>query len=206
MISIDKTKIRKNNKKGFTPPTFAKKVGGFSLVEIILVVFVMVVISSVVIFKYNDFSDSIELENIALDVILSVREAQIFGISSRGTTTPESFFYSYGVQFDDTEDGSFISFVDSVGNNLWYDPPGEQLSKTIFREGYKINTLCISNPGEICNQAELNILFQRPNVNAIIKTGEFFIGSANSARIELISPSGVTVSVNVFESGQVYMD
>lgn len=192
MTSVSQIKKNKNKKKGF------------SLVEITLVVFITVVISSVVIFKYNDFSDSIELENIALDVILSVREAQVFGISSRGTTTPESFFFAYGVRFSSlpADIDSFISFVDSEGDNLWYDTSGEQFRKVTFKEGYKINKLCVNGA---CGQAELDILFKRPDVNAIIKTGEFSaLGS--SAKIELISPSGATTSVNISESGQVYMN
>ena len=195
MTSVSQIKKNKNKKKGF------------SLVEITLVVFITVVISSVVIFKYNDFSDSIELENIALDVILSVREAQVFGISSRGTTTPESFFFAYGVRFASTsaDIDSFISFVDSEGDNLWYDTSGEQFRKVTFKEGYKINKLCVANPTEVCGQTELDILFKRPDVNAIIKTGENAT-AASSSRIELISPSGATTSVNISESGQVYMN
>ena len=181
--------------------------GGFTIVEIIVVVFITSIIVSMVVFRYRDFSDSIELENMALDVVLSVREAQVFGISSRGTTTMESFFHAYGVHFASVDDDSYISFIDSDGDNLWYDIPSEQFRKTIFMEGYLINDLCVITPPsslEDCTPTELDILFQRPDVNAIIKTAANSISTF--AKIELISPSGATTSVNISESGQVYID
>ena len=179
---------------------------GFTLVEIILVVFITVIISSMVIFRYRDFSDSIELENMATDVTLAVREAQVFGISSRGTTSMESFFHGYGISLTSADLHSYISFIDSHGDNLWYDSSNEQLRKTVFKQGYSIKDICatpLSLP-EDCTITELNILFQRPNVNAIIKTAED--STSTKARIELISPSGNTANINVSETGQVYMD
>ncbi len=205
-FSLSKNGVVGNKKK-------RNLVRGFTLAEIILVVFITSIISSAVVFRYRDFSDSIELENMALDVVLSVREAQVFGISSRGTTTPESFFYAYGVRFSSipaADRASYISFIDSDGDDLWYDSSSdsEQLKKIVFRQGYLVDDLCTITPpatSEVCSQAELDILFQRPDVNAIIKTGKFNDHSS-SARIELISPSGATTSVNVSESGQVYID
>ena len=222
MVHIQQTKkYKKIYNKGFTPPPSfllskngvagnrKKKnlVGGFTLVEIILVVFITVVISSMVVFRYRDFSDSVELENMTLDVVLSIREAQVFGISSRGTTSMESFFHGYGISLTSSDIDSYISFIDSGGGNLWYDSSNEQLRKTVFKQGYSINDLCAITPpdtSEVCSQAELNILFQRPNVNAIIKTAEN--STSTEARIELISPSGNTANVNVSETGQIYMN
>ena len=132
---------KKNLQKGLTPTSsflFSKSdvvgkgkkknlVSGFTIMEVIIVVFMTVVIASIVLFKYRDFSDSIELENAALDVALAVREAQVFGISSRGTTTMKSFFYGYGVRFSSTDTDSYISFIDSKNDNLWYDSSNERL-------------------------------------------------------------------------------
>ncbi len=202
MISTIHTKKYKNNKK--------KKnlVQGFTLVEMMVVLFITSIIASMVVFKYRDFSDSIELENMALDVVLSVREAQVFGISSRGTTTMESFFHAYGVSFSSADPTSYFSFIDSDGDNLWYDSFGEQFRKVTFKQGYSISNLCVITPPsaswDCTTPTVLNILFQRPDVNAIIKTA---VNSTSTlARIEFISPSGATTSVNVSESGQVFLD
>ncbi len=201
--------LNKKERKGFTPIPLQKRCEGFTLIEIILVVFITVVISSMVIFRYHDFSDSIELENMATDVTLAIREAQVFGISSRGTTSMESFFHGYGVSFSSIPPydlNSYISFIDSQGDNLWYDSSNEQLKKTVFKQGYSINDICATPPSlpEDCTITELNILFQRPNVNAILKTAED--STSTNARIELISPSGNTANINISETGQVYMD
>ncbi len=160
-----------------------------------------------VIFRYRDFSDSIELENTVLDVVLSIREAQVFGISSKGTTSKESFFHSYGVNFSKADRTSYISFIDSSGNNYWYDLPEELLRKIIFKQGYLINDFCVITPPSVlwdCTPSELNILFKRPNVDAVIKTA--LDSTSTSALIKFISPSGVVANVNVSKSGQVYVD
>ena len=105
---------------------------GFTIVEVVIVVFMASIIASVVVIKYKNFSNSIQLENTALDVALSVREAQVFGISSRGTTTMKSFFYGYGVCFDSTSPNSYISFIDSEGDNLWFDSSNERMKTMTF--------------------------------------------------------------------------
>ena len=212
---------KKNLQKGLTPTSsflFSKSdvvgkgkkknlVSGFTIMEVIIVVFMTVVIASIVLFKYRDFSDSIELENAALDVALAVREAQVFGISSRGTTTMKSFFYGYGVRFSSTDTDSYISFIDSKNDNLWYDSSNERLRSTALPQNYLINDLCVITPPsalEDCTPTTLNILFQRPNVDAIIKTAEN--STSTDARIELVSPSGATTSINVSESGQIHVN
>lgn len=211
LLSKIKTKVKVIEKRKIWWEGNRKKknlVCGFTLVEIIIVVFITSIIIGMVVFRYQNFSDSIELENMSLDVVLSVREAQVFGISSRGTTTMESFFYAYGVCFSLTDPTSYISFIDSDEDNLWYDPFNENMRTTTFAQGYSINDICVITPPSAlwdCTTPTVNILFQRPDVNAIIKTEK---GSdlSSSARIELISPSGATTSVNISESGQAYID
>jgi len=191
-------KIKKNNQQN----------KGFTIVELLVVFALMIIMSSIVVFKYRDFSDSMELHNIAYDVALAIREAQVFGISSRGTTTQESFLYGYGVNFSTTlatdKYGSYISFIDSIGNNLWFDTGTvETLKKTDFPNGYKIYELC-STPlsgVENCAPTILNILFQRPNVDAIIKSPT--TTNDISAKIKLNAPSGRTAEVHIYKSGQV---
>jgi len=179
---------------------------GFTLIELLVVVVIAVVINSVVIFKYRDFSDSMELKNTALDVALAIREAQVFGISSRGTTTMESFFYGYGVSFSTGAPDSYVSFIDSIDNNLWFDAgTAEELKKTDFPTGYKITDLCFtpaSSAEDCTSPTTLNVLFQRPKVDAIIKTTETD-NSVTSARIEITAPSGNTADVSIYQSGQV---
>lgn len=200
-LSSSKSGVAGNRKK-------KNLVCGFTIVEVVIVVFIASVIASVVIVKYKNFSNSIQLENAALDVALSVREAQVFGISSRGTTTMKSFFYGYGVRFDSTDPNSYISFIDSEGDNLWYNSSNEHMKTTAFAQGYSVNDLCVITPPsalwDCTTPTVLNILFQRPKVNAIIKTAES--STSSSARIELMSPSGATTSINISESGQVYLD
>ncbi|MBU0722957.1 prepilin-type N-terminal cleavage/methylation domain-containing protein [Patescibacteria group bacterium] len=213
MKKLQTTNYKLQTNKDFTSLNPAKRarsnLTGFTLVEILIVIAIMVVFTSVVVFRHRDFSNSIELKNTAYDIALALRETQVFGISSRGTDTVESFFYGYGVNFSTATPDSYISFVDSAGdNNLWFDDVTEELKKIDFPNGYKINELCFtpaSSGIEDCAPPTLNVLFRRPEVDAIIKTTETG-DSATSARIEIISPSGKVANVRVYESGQISVE
>src|SRR3989344_4732921 len=74
---------------------------GFTLVELIVVVAITTLISSIVVVGSSKFDGTILLTNLAYDVALSVREAQFAGLNvkvfqSGGTST---FNAGYGITF-----------------------------------------------------------------------------------------------------------
>jgi prepilin-type N-terminal cleavage/methylation domain-containing protein len=101
---------------------FPNKSGGFTFVELIVVVAVIGIISSIVVFNHRKFSDSIELTNAAYELALLIREAQSAGSSIRPApddvrlpSGSSPFDFAYGVffrpQFEDG-DRKVVSFID----------------------------------------------------------------------------------------------
>ena len=78
-----------------------KKEEGFSLIEVVVVMFFMIILTSVTVFNYRDFDTKIELKNQALEIALNIREAQVNALSTRGSdmgsNDPTTFQYAYGV-------------------------------------------------------------------------------------------------------------
>ena len=63
------------------PLTFRDK-RGFSLVEFVVVLTIFAIMSSVSLFNYNGYRDRIQETNVGQDIALSIRQAQVYGISS----------------------------------------------------------------------------------------------------------------------------
>ncbi|MCA9351547.1 type II secretion system protein [Patescibacteria group bacterium] len=70
MISVPKKQRSFNNQRGF------------SLVEFVVVLTIFAIMSSVSLFNYNAYRDRIQETNVGQDIALSIRQAQIYGLSS----------------------------------------------------------------------------------------------------------------------------
>lgn len=107
---------------------------GLTLVELMVVISIFLIITSIAIFNYKNFSSTISLQNLTDDVALSIRKAQSFAIGARGTGLAgddKDFMKSYGMHFSINENptgslsGSSRSFlmysVDSGGVKKYQD-------------------------------------------------------------------------------------
>ncbi len=112
-----------------------KTTRGFSFVEMIVVIGIMALLSTVVIFDRRGFNDSIQLTSLAYDVALTIREAQVSGIAVKsyleGSTL--SFDKGYGINIQEMNIlatsitytpaanaviNNYVSFVDGATSKL----------------------------------------------------------------------------------------
>lgn len=145
---------------------------GFSVIELIMVVTIMTLITSVVLYNHARFSGGVLLENLAYEIALTVRQAQFFGINVRENLNVQGDFSSgYGVFFDKTTvppNSSFIFFSDTNNDGKYNSGSGELLEQYNMAGGNIIEKICVDND---CSVEKLYITFKRPNPDAIIKTG-----------------------------------
>ncbi len=179
---------------------------GFSLVELLVVVGIFVVITGVVLSNHTRFNSSVLLGNAAYDIALSVREAQVFGLSTRGTAGV--FEVGYGVHF--ATPTSYLLFSDGDRNHRYDSESGtDTVLKTFgLQRGYVVVRYCgvRSNGTEDCSDngaalPHLDIAFLRPNPDATITSANGILYS--SAKITLRSGSGETRTVSVQSTGQI---
>ena len=93
---------------------------GFTLVELLVVVSIIGVISTVIVFNHKKFNDNLEITNLSHDVALYIRQAQVYGVSVKelkdiSLTEEERFDTPYGIHFDiklAVNNKSFIFFAD----------------------------------------------------------------------------------------------
>ena len=178
---------------------------GFTLIELLVTTSILVVITSVVLVNNARFGGAILLQSLAYDVALSVRQAQVYGISVArfGANT---FSAGYGMHFDTTSPTTYLFFADAVSANGIYDM-GELVPNgaTTIGHNYIIAALCAPAGADAtsCTRvSKLDILFKRPDPDASIRADS---GATlyDSGRVILQSPRGDLMSVVVQANGQI---
>lgn len=83
---------------------------GFSMIEFIVVVVIFSIMAGVTMFDYSRYRDTIEQTNVAQDIALSIRQAQVYGLSGSDRYIGDEGFdagYTFGQEvLDITQDRS----------------------------------------------------------------------------------------------------
>jgi len=187
---------------------------------------IMVVILSMVAFNQSRYTTGASLKNDANSISLSLRQAQVYGVSVKEFSPGTNDFSSaYGVSFNiisgSGSNNAYIFFADRISSqngeydNTWacpLSPTSECLDKTILSKGNTISSLCIIYSSDIndngtCNLGRIDVTFLRPSTEAKIA---FFNNAmvrmspppVRGARINLVSASG-TNSIIIYTTGQI---
>ncbi|MEK7179017.1 MAG: prepilin-type N-terminal cleavage/methylation domain-containing protein [Patescibacteria group bacterium] len=178
---------------------------GFSLTELLVTVSIFVIVAGVVLVNFPSFSSRIALENLAHEIALVVRQAQVFGVASREFGPGSGIFPTHGAHFDISANTSFTLFADTNENGL-YGGSGELIETLRIQRGNVISSLCgYATASSPCTSLDtLHITFTRPDPEARI------IGSAGGSSSEysystitVRSTGGNTNMVTVWSNGQI---
>ncbi len=199
--------------------------------ELLVVVGVMGLITSVVVYNQSTFNDTISVDTVIADIDLELRQAQVYGVSVR-EFAPETgeFNLAYGVSFDLSNDLAFVSFADRGVLNRRYDgthayttvegvavaqcstsPTSECTKVNIVPRGNRITRICVIQDvgSNSCtpNVDRVDITFRRPDPKADVFIfdgggGEQFPDS-EGVRVEVTSPGGQTKGISIYRTGQI---
>ena len=188
---------------------------GFTLIELVVVTGIILVVTSVVLVNNNRFGGVVQLENLAYDIALSIRQAQVFGVSVQryGSGASADFTSGYGMHFNSNDPVHYEFFAD-VDKDGFFGSNETVSPLYTIRSGFKIAGLC-SPQGQdaatcvdVYPTTQIDIAFKRPEADAWISAGgvgcAYGAGTcAASARIILISPRCDVMSVVVGANGQI---
>lgn len=204
---------------------------GFTIMEMVVVLAIITVISSIALLGQSTFNRSMVLTNTAYTVAFSVREAQFLGISSRVFDGVQNA--GYGIRFLNDSAHSYVLFADIVpavgtsGNPQPIDicpghiggtgpeaKPGDciqtnesEIVRTYnLNNGFYITRFCgreAVGGTERCSGylSAINILYLRPNTQSII-TG---VRSQGGARVALSDATIRIASPDGFTERCIYV-
>ena len=88
--------------------------GGFSLIEIMVVVGILVIINTMIFASYPEFSQKLSLKRTSEEVALIVRQAQSYALGIKKSALGSDDYFGFGVHFDKTAPTTIILFTDSA--------------------------------------------------------------------------------------------
>ena len=201
---------------------------GFTLIEIIVTVGILVLISSVVIFNYSSFNSNLSASAVTQKIAVAIRQAQTYGLSVKQSGNSGDFNTPYGIYFTLDQPTAYYIFADKNKNGKYDvgDDCGgvntECVEKGAMIRDASLGYFCSVNtatpPTEVCPVSNIHsavVLFARPNPDAIIYTydslGNCSFGTDSSGKCNLLksvkmaitSTSGAISKVSVSETGQI---
>lgn len=195
---------------------------GFTVVELLVTMSIVVLVTGIVMIRYSSFNSSVLLTSQAYLTAFDIREAQSLAVSVRGRSS--EFREEYGVYFSMATPNIYQIFQDNDANGdhnpVRYNPGEEIGAPYTIDPRFVIVNLCASNGASRTCYADdpesatevidptlnnITISFQRPDFDAEIystaRTG------LRSAEIVFGNPdSPIRKKVSVFSSGQLVVD
>jgi len=133
----------------------------------------------------------------------------VYGISARSFLGAE-FASGYGAYFNLTDGDNFFFLYTDIDSSNFFTPGGENpewVETYSIGRGYTMDRICVPTgpTTESCNVTELDILFQRPEPDAIIRASINGSGFTvyDRATVVFESPQGKKLSVLVETTGQI---
>ena len=192
---------------------------GFSLLEVLITTAIIGIVTAIVVLRYGAFNSTILLKNQAYEVAIAIREAQVYSISTRGSSN--AFRNNYGVAVDLSSTGSaqevilFLDNGDSSHEGRYNDGSDGSAEDTVIESlildsRFAITQFCVeANCSDATDAKQLSVTFARPNFDAKIKAakddGSNYGGVFSDATITLGSLDGADFkrTVSVGATGQI---
>lgn len=184
---------------------------GFTLVELLVTIGIFIFMTSIVLAKYRSFNTNSDFANAVEGIVLSLREAQVYGVGSKtaGVVTcgsPASTFNcAYGIYMSKAnyENGAYLIFIDADENGLYNfgtDPIVKMIDlwgpSKIWISDIKVNGIAANT---------LAVTFKRPNPDA--KINGVPGNTQASITISKVTDGGNINSntINIISTGQLWI-
>lgn len=172
---------------------FGEQARGFTLVELLVTLSIFLVMTSVVLARYRSFSVNTDFVNTVEDIVLSLREAQVYGSASKavegGGCGGSVFDCAYGVNFVNGGT-SYVVFVDANVDGMYSSDEAVQANN--FPSGITTTGIPPASP--------LNVVFKRPFPAAIINNDP--INTSASITVS-DSKSGKLQKITISSTGMI---
>ena len=179
---------------------------GFTLIELIVVIGVMVLVGTLTLVSFPQFSRRVAIEQEAGKLSLALRRAQSYAIAVREFGVGSGIFPGYGVFVSATSPEQYLIFGDPNTSSRYEESFGETVEVVRTERGARISDICgdsQSVPPGPCGLSSVEIFYKRPGPS-IALTGAFSSDRYNDIKLVLTSLDGfVTKSIIIWSTGQI---
>ncbi len=186
----------------YTMPSKPTAQSGFSLIEMLVVIGISVMMTTLLLINMRGSTDHVELEGEAYKIATLAREAQTYAISTK-TFGPTLTYQSVGVYFVKGSNAIvFFGEPKTPPNPDGKYNAGDQTIKTLtLLSGYTVSSMCTNATTCTTSLNNASVAYQRPFVSASI-AGNGATG-ASYLTITIQSPKQNTRQIQFWTTGQV---
>jgi len=159
---------------------------GFTLVELLVIIFIISLFSVMVLFNHRNLQESLALERASFQVAQDIRRVEEMAIAAQkfNGSYPSGGF---GIQFT-SDSQTYIIFAD-LDEDQTYDGGSELVETKTLEAPIKVSNLLPSSP--------LTIIFKAPDPEVILP------GGVSEVTIEVVSPNSQSKTIFLNKSGTV---
>ena len=188
--------------------------GGFSLIEIMVVVGILVIINTMIFASYPEFSQKLSLKRTSEEVALIVRQAQSYALGIKKSALGSDDYFGFGIRFNKTAPTTIILFTDfgAIPNKIYDVGDGCGSSSTECFQEFKIDTrdyiFELRAYDSVDDSMPVNILdvvYPRAASMATI-TADGGIANPSYAKVTIKSPRGGEKYIKIWISGQIEVE
>ncbi len=183
---------------------------GMTYVELIVVLSIFSVMTSIILFNYGQFQENVDIKILANDIASKVVEAQDSAVSGvLNTSALSGWKPQYGMYFDLSSNKTFTYFADTNSNSS-YDPSVDPILDqiTITKGNYISGVDSFLGPASTPISSPLSISFKRPDASAIFSSGGSILTGFDYIQVT-VSSSGsnpVKAYIRVYPSGRIQVN
>lgn len=179
---------------------------GFTLAELAVTITIFVIIGSLTLANYPQFSQRAALVKTAQEIAMALRKAQSFSFGVRGAGAGSPQFPGYGVQFRTATPRQYFIFADLNGNNR-HDASDAIIETFTIQSSPSIFEICTGEEtltAPDCSHAAIDIVYSRPQASSQYPVIIVGAGAAADAEIKVRNPAGdIVKTVVAWTTGQI---
>lgn len=174
---------------------------GFTMVELLVVLGIFSVMTGVVLGKYRTYNTNALFANASEDIVLALRQAQVYGVGVKGSSG--NFDVPYGVYFN-TGANSISLFGDGNSDRVFTTTEDTGLVNSGAVWNSSISIFSLSCGGAACLGNKASVTFKRPNPDAFI-SDTAGLGTSKSYLTIIVKDSNTskTATVTITNAGQI---
>ncbi len=184
---------------------------GFSLVEVVVSVGIIALVAGIVVGGHSEFDNSVDLTNLAYEISLTVRQAQVYSTTVRESSQGSGDFSGgWGVHFDHNHPTWFVLFADEDGDREYDWNDGEERKTYTLSDGYTYFVCGIkTDDTEDCfspenTDVETSVVYERPDAQAFFSV--YNDNSYKGLNIYITSQDGSERKIVIRDSGLIAVE